>query len=188
MHDMHNIHNITLKILFTLSLVLPIIAGAQIVVPASGLTSPQKSEQRTEQKTELHDHHTPPVLLPEEQERTGRAERPPEDPCETQRNTIEMTVCAKKQFDQGEKELNQSYQSLLKKLSRPDEADIRYSAVKKQLVAAQRAWVTFRENDCQALKTFNEGGTISSIVYLGCMVSHADERTKNLREFIPGGR
>jgi len=109
-----------------------------------------------------------------------------EDPCVTQRNTIEMNECAQKQFEQGDRQLNQAYQTLLKKLSQKDEQDMHYSAVKQYLVAAQRAWVTFRENDCKAMYTYNEGGTIRTIAYLGCMTSHAAERTKDLQEFIPG--
>ncbi len=110
-----------------------------------------------------------------------------DDPCVTQRNTVEMEQCGKTQFAQAEKELNQAYQVLLKKLSLPDEADLKYSLVKKQLVTAQRAWLTFRENDCKALETYNAGGSIRSIAYLNCMVNHTEERTKDLQEFIPGG-
>ena len=106
-----------------------------------------------------------------------------QDPCLTQRNTIEINACGQKQFEQSDRSLNQVYQSLLKKFSDKDTPDSQNSVVKQYLVNAQRAWVTFRENDCKAIYTYNEGGTIRTIAYLGCMTQHAAQRTKDLKEF-----
>ena len=112
----------------------------------------------------------------------------PEDPCVTQRNTIEINACGQKQFDQSDNSLNQVYQSLLKKFSDKDKPDSRNSVIKQYLVNAQRAWVTFRENDCKAIYTYNEGGTIRTIAYLSCMTQHAAQRTKDLKEFSSDGQ
>ena len=106
-----------------------------------------------------------------------------EDPCVTQRNTIEMDACAQKQFDQGDARLNQSYQSLLKKYAQKSTPEGPNEAITKYLITAQRAWVTFRENDCKAVYSLNEGGTLRNIAYLGCMTQHAEQRTKDFKEF-----
>ena len=111
-----------------------------------------------------------------------------EDPCVTQRNTIEINACGQKQFEQGDRSLNQVYQRLLKKFSDKDTPDSRNSVIKQYLINAQRAWVTFRENDCKAIYTYNEGGTIRIIAYLNCMTQHAAQRTKDLKEFSSDGQ
>lgn len=109
-----------------------------------------------------------------------------EDPCVTQRNTVEMNDCGQQQLDKANRSLNQSYQTLIKKFSEKDTPDRRNSAIKQYLITAQRAWITFRENDCKAIYTYNEGGTIRDVAYLECMTQHTDQRAKELtKEFGP---
>ncbi|MGS0742744.1 lysozyme inhibitor LprI family protein [Glaciimonas sp. GG7] len=109
-----------------------------------------------------------------------------DDPCVTQRNTIEINECGQKQFEQGDRHLNQSYQALLKRLAQKNVPDSNNVAIKQYLITAQRAWVTFRENDCKAVYAFNEGGSIRNIAYLSCMTEHTKERTKSLEAFGAG--
>lgn len=111
-----------------------------------------------------------------------------EDPCVTQRNMLEMNDCGQQQLDKADRSLNQAYQTLIKKFSEKDTPDSRNSVIKQYLVTAQRAWISFRENDCKAIYTYNEGGTIRNIAYLGCMTEHTEQRTKELKkEFVPAG-
>ncbi|KAF3999406.1 uncharacterized protein YecT (DUF1311 family) [Glaciimonas immobilis] len=105
------------------------------------------------------------------------------DPCKTQNNTMEINACGQKQFEQGDKALNQAYQALLKKLSTKDTPDYRNSVIRPYVITAQRAWITFRENDCKGLYTYNEGGTLRNVIYLTCMTDHAAQRTKDLKAF-----
>src|SRR5450830_1765357 len=80
------------------------------------------------------------------------------DPCLSQSTTADMNSCAKTEFDKDEKTLNDTYQQLLKQITKPDQDGVRYGEVKKKLIEAQRAWVTFRKKDCDAVYTYNESG------------------------------
>ncbi|WP_395825039.1 lysozyme inhibitor LprI family protein [Collimonas sp.] len=106
------------------------------------------------------------------------------DPCLSQNSTAEMNVCAKIEFDKDEKALNDTYQQLLKQIIKPDQDGVRYSEVKKKLIEAHRAWVSFRKKDCDAVYTYNESGTIRTLEFLGCMRAHTVQRTKELKNFV----
>ncbi|GAC1318451.1 MAG: lysozyme inhibitor LprI family protein [Collimonas sp.] len=106
------------------------------------------------------------------------------DPCLSQSNTVDMNACAKTEFDKDEKTLNDTYQQLVKEVTKPDQDGVRYGEVKKKLIEAQRAWVTFRKKDCDAVYTYNESGTIRNLEFLGCMRGHTVQRTKELKNFI----
>ncbi|MFJ2988806.1 lysozyme inhibitor LprI family protein [Collimonas sp. NPDC087041] len=106
------------------------------------------------------------------------------DPCLSQSTTADMNSCAKTEFDKDEKTLNDTYQQLLKQITKPDQDGVRYGEVKKKLIEAQRAWVTFRKKDCDAVYTYNESGTIRTLEFLGCMRAHTVQRTKELSGFI----
>jgi uncharacterized protein YecT (DUF1311 family) len=117
----------------------------------------------------------------------AHGEEPKPDPCATQTNTVEINYCAKLMLDEKDKELNAAYQKLLTILvpySKDDPVD--YTGVRRQLVEAQRNWVAFRDNDCKAKYTLNEQGTIRNVVYLGCLIEHTEQRTKQLLSWAEG--
>jgi uncharacterized protein YecT (DUF1311 family) len=103
------------------------------------------------------------------------------DSCKTQKNTIEINDCAQQTLARKDKELNAAYQALVKALASTD-----YEGTKKLLLQAQRAWVQFRDNDCNAKYTFYAGGTIRDIAALSCKIEHTEQRTKQLKDWIKG--
>ena len=106
------------------------------------------------------------------------------DPCKSQNNTLEIDECGKLTLKAKDKELNQAYQALLKSL-KPDNKgdDTNFAEVKKRLLEAQRAWITFRDNDCKAKLTLWASGTIRGAMYLGCLTERTEQRTKELRNW-----
>jgi uncharacterized protein YecT (DUF1311 family) len=107
------------------------------------------------------------------------------DPCKTQSNTVEMDACAKQTLTRQDKALNEAYQKLMKSLV-PDDKDDRtdYTDVRKKLVDAQRAWITYRDNDCKAKLRLNENGTMRGVIYLGCLSDRTEQRTKELLQWV----
>ncbi len=104
------------------------------------------------------------------------------DPCVRQSNTVEINQCLGNRLEARDKALNAAYASLLKRLDASDPADgVDYQAVKRQLVDAQRAWITFSKNDCSGRYELYAGGTIRGAVYAGCMIEHTERRTNDLR-------
>ena len=85
-------------------------------------------------------------------------------PGETQ---MEMNECAGIAYDKADRRLNQVY----KRLERTSE-----------LVAAQRAWITFRDAECKYKASAYEGGSMQPMVYAGCLQSLTEDRIKQLEE------
>ena len=55
---------------------------------------------------------------------------------------------------------------------------------------AQRAWISFRDNDCKGRLVLYEAGTIRGAVYAGCLIEHTEQRTRALQAWtsVPGAR
>ena len=100
--------------------------------------------------------------------------------CKNALSTPEMNECAARELRQVETRLNKAYRAALARIATPDTpADIQVE-MKKSLVAAQRAWVTFRENECHYVYLANIGGTIRTLEHIGCMRTHAIRRIEEL--------
>ena len=102
-----------------------------------------------------------------------------DDPCVTQRNTIEMNECARRQMQGAEDGLNTTYRAAIAALDKQGD-------IKKQLIQAQRHWIKFRDTNCNAVLAKNADGSLRTVLYLGCMKQLAEERTQQLRLwFLP---
>ena len=77
-----------------------------------------------------------------------------------------------------EAKLNEVYQRVLKAFG-----DQEHAAARSKLIAAQRAWVRFREADCNAVFEKWAGGSVRTVMYIGCMQKHAEQRIKDLEDF-----
>ena len=97
--------------------------------------------------------------------------------------TPDINACAAADQKKVEAELNVVYKRVLQNLELANTETENDSKLKAALIDAQRAWVKFREADCKALFTRYEGGTIRTVMYLGCMQQHAEQRIKDLAEY-----
>ena len=98
--------------------------------------------------------------------------------CKNAVSMPDINECAAVDQKKVEDKLNQTYQGVLKSLDQDKDPD-----TKKALIAAQRAWVKFREADCQAVYQKSIGGTIRTVMYIGCMQNRAETRIKQLEEY-----
>jgi len=102
--------------------------------------------------------------------------------CKNAMNTPEMNECAALEQKAVEAKLNQVYRRVIKSLDTNEDS----AAAKEKLVIAQRAWIKFREADCDAVYENWAGGTIRNVMYSGCMRQHAEQRIKDLEGFEGG--
>jgi uncharacterized protein YecT (DUF1311 family) len=103
--------------------------------------------------------------------------------CKTAMTTLEVNECASIEQRKVEARLNETYQRVIQSLDQPDTDLEKFSQMKSRLMTAQRAWVKFREADCQAVYTYYQAGTIRAIMFTGCMKSHAENRIKDLQAY-----
>jgi uncharacterized protein YecT (DUF1311 family) len=106
--------------------------------------------------------------------------------CNKAVTTPDLNDCASIEQKKIEGQLNDTYKRVIKMLEKPEPSTAEgYTATKKRLIEAQRAWIKFREIDCDALYTFYKDGTIRNLIYLGCMQTHAEQRIKELKNYDP---
>lgn len=107
--------------------------------------------------------------------------------CNDGGNQLELNACARDDFDKADDELNQTYQSLLKK-----EADDKLFISKLRL--AQKAWLSFRDADLEARFACAEDnvrvcwGSMYSMSLLSRKAELTRERTKHLQQILKDGR
>ena len=90
--------------------------------------------------------------------------------------TPDMFECNGKELDRQDARLNNTYKKLMSKLS-PDR--------KKALLKAQRAWVKFREANCDYW--FDpHGGTAARMNASGCLLTMTATRAKELEGMLEG--
>ncbi|MCB1501000.1 MAG: DUF1311 domain-containing protein [Bauldia sp.] len=99
-------------------------------------------------------------------------------------NNMELDQCAGKAFKAADAELNQVWPKVLafidgQKGNLPDDAVAQWKAT---MIAAQRAWVTFKENDCNAVQYEWYGGSGASLAVTSCLYHHTADRLADLKE------
>ncbi|MCH8622805.1 lysozyme inhibitor LprI family protein [Undibacterium sp. TS12] len=103
--------------------------------------------------------------------------------CSKASNTIEINECASIEQKKVEAKLNAVYQRVMKMLDKEIAAGDLDKASKTTLIEAQRAWLKFREADCNAVYQYHISGTIRGVMYIGCMQTHTERRIKDLEEY-----
>ncbi|WP_455922299.1 lysozyme inhibitor LprI family protein [Pseudomonas putida] len=104
--------------------------------------------------------------------------------CANASTTVAMTQCAALDADAAEAKLNAAYKALVKQLSQPDTATDNYTRMRQKLQTAQRAWITFRDADCEAVYQVNITGTLRGLAALGCKRQRAEQRTRELQAYL----
>ena len=90
--------------------------------------------------------------------------------------TADMFQCEGEELDRQDARLNDAYKKLMSKLS-PDR--------KKALLKAQRAWIKFREANCDYWYD-PHGGTAARLNASGCLLTMTATRAKELEGMLEG--
>jgi uncharacterized protein YecT (DUF1311 family) len=100
------------------------------------------------------------------------AAAPQGDPCRTKANQLELTQCADRELAKSEATLSQAYKSLFADLD--DEH-------RPLLEKAQRAWIAFRDADCELDASHALGGSMFPVLVSECRRAMADTRVKDIK-------
>jgi uncharacterized protein YecT (DUF1311 family) len=92
--------------------------------------------------------------------------------CADAATQADMNSCAKAEYDKADAELNRVYQQALQSLA-PDHQE--------RLRTAQRAWITFRDADCDCEAFTYDGGSMQPLSYYSCLTAATRERIARLR-------
>ena len=89
----------------------------------------------------------------------------------------EMNACAQDALQQADAALNASYRRLTARLSGTP-------AAARSLVEAQRAWIRFRDTECDFATIGYEGGSIRPMLTSQCLEGMTRQRTAELENHI----
>lgn len=89
----------------------------------------------------------------------------------------DMDLCALNAYKTSDTELNWVYREIERRLG--DDA-----ATRKLLIAAQRAWLSFRDAECAFAASDAEGGSIYPMVYNQCLDSLTQARIDDLQQYL----
>ncbi len=96
------------------------------------------------------------------------------DDCQNASSQAALNECYSKAYKKSDADLNKIFKTLQR---RADDADL-----KKKLVQSQRAWIAFRDAECD-MQTFG-GGSISGMAYSICLSDMTTERVNDLRKYM----
>ena len=99
------------------------------------------------------------------------------DECIDAKTQAELTGCAGKAFDAADLALNATYKDVTGRLKGEEER-------RKLLVSAQKAWLLYRDGECDFESSPTLGGSIHSMIVLQCRTTHTVARTKALRAML----
>ncbi|PKA40301.1 lysozyme inhibitor LprI family protein [Rhizobium sullae] len=100
-----------------------------------------------------------------------------EQVCGDLTNQTDMNICAGKAYQKSDAELNALYKQIEARLK--DDAD-----TKKLLVAAQKAWVRFRDAECNFSSSTVAGGTAYPFISSTCLDTITKSRIEDLKGYL----
>jgi len=99
------------------------------------------------------------------------------DDCTNAVDQRTMNECADKAYKKSDAELNALYKQIKQRLKGNVDGT-------KLLIAAQRAWVTFRDAECKFSTSAVSGGSVYPAIYAGCVDRLTKTRIDDLKAYL----
>jgi uncharacterized protein YecT (DUF1311 family) len=96
------------------------------------------------------------------------------DDCTNAQDQATMNQCADRAYRKQDAELNALYQQIKARLKDNADAD-------KLLVAAQKAWIGFRDANCRFSASGVSGGSAYPMIYAACLADMTKARIKDFQ-------
>ncbi len=95
--------------------------------------------------------------------------------CDSPQTTVEINICASREYQAADKKLNSAYQALRSRLDRQQQ---------KRITDAQLAWIKFRDATCAYEGGVFQGGTAAGPIGTSCLARITQQRTKELEGYL----
>ena len=99
------------------------------------------------------------------------------DDCANATDQRAMDECASEAYRKSDAELNALYKQIEQRLKSD-------TGTTKLLIAAQRAWVVFRDAECNFSTSRVSGGTIYPMIYTECADGLTQRRIEDLKRYL----
>lgn len=116
------------------------------------------------------------------------ATQDPEIDCDNAMAQFELNACAYKEFERADAAMNAQWKVTAARMKAID-ADFDRTQDNRPgyfdtLLAAQRAWLTYRDKHCASEGYTMRGGSAEPMVISGCQTQLTEARTKQLKDLI----
>ncbi|MVA80872.1 DUF1311 domain-containing protein [Agrobacterium vitis] len=102
--------------------------------------------------------------------------------CRDPQTQSDMTACAVQDFDAADKAMNAQWKITRKAFVEQDATlDDDLKGAEKALLKAQRAWIDYRDGQCEAQGFYVRGGTMEPMEVAACKAAMTKTRTKELK-------
>lgn len=110
--------------------------------------------------------------------------------CENAMAQSEMNFCANKDYEAADKDLNTVYRTTVAAMKNTDtelgEIDENYVGAVDALKKAQRAWIDYRDGQCELAGFEARGGSMEPMLVSGCLADLTKRRTAELKGLMEG--
>lgn len=103
--------------------------------------------------------------------------------CEEATTQMAMNICADREYASADRELNAVWKKASEHAKAAD-AEIGAGTQHGGLLAAQRAWLTFRDAHCSFKANQYRGGSIMPLIHANCLTALTRSRTRQLRDYL----
>src|SRR4029078_2700471 len=97
--------------------------------------------------------------------------------CNDAANQMQMKECAETAFKNAADELNSIYGNIVRRLKTDEVAN-------KLLVAAQKAWLRFRDAECAFISSASSGGSLYPMIVENLPANITQERVNGLKRYL----
>ncbi|HEV7307652.1 lysozyme inhibitor LprI family protein [Ensifer sp.] len=105
--------------------------------------------------------------------------------CENAVTQMDMNSCANQDYEAADGELNEIYRQALAATEAQDaelaEINADYVGAQAALKKAQRAWIGYRDGQCELAGFEARGGSMEPMLVSGCLAELTKARTKELK-------
>jgi uncharacterized protein YecT (DUF1311 family) len=114
------------------------------------------------------------------------AEDAPAD-CGNAATQMDMNSCSDQDYQAADAELNAQYKKTRAAVLEVDKGlDASLRGAEKALLAGQRAWIDYRDGECEAEGFQARGGSMEPMLVSGCKATLTRARTKELKQLADG--
>lgn len=107
--------------------------------------------------------------------------------CDNAMTQADMNSCAYQDFETADAELNAQYKQTRAAMVTLDTGlEDNLKGAEKALLTAQRAWISYRDGQCEAYGFNARGGSMEPMLISGCQAELTRARTKELKELADG--
>ena len=100
--------------------------------------------------------------------------------CGNATTQAQLNECAARGYRDADAQLNSTYGAIMARLEKGSDAATK-------LTSAQRAWILFRDAECQFVSTHVDGGSAQPMVIDMCLEAQTRARTQALLQYLKCG-